>query len=71
MAGALYNPRTLVDTGKTLTLNPVIKSTWYNKLVDPVLKVVTYIPVATYSYSRRWATQKGRGDRGQREEDDI
>jgi len=70
IAQTLFSVRTLVGSGKSLKLTPVIKSIWYDKTVTPVTKVITYINVSVLAASRRWATQKSRGDRGQREETD-
>jgi len=64
----LYAPRTLTFTGKSCNLMPVIKNVVVNRLVDPPVSVTSWPNISVFAASRRWATQKSRGDRGQREE---
>jgi len=71
LAGVLYQGRGLVGVGgATMTLTPKlrvrVKDVW--PVVDPPLPaIVTFENVGTIYASDLWATQRRRGDRGQRE----
>lgn len=67
IAALVYSPRTLINTGASITLTPVIRNVIYDRTVDPVTSQVFWRPVFNRSASQLWATQKSRGDRGQHE----